>query len=64
MASLDLERLPKNTVCKDKMMHSNNVSNFFYFVVVVLNADGKPEEKNKFEGGSSLWITRYAIQMI
>jgi len=45
------------------MMHANNVSNFFYFVVVVFNADGKPEEKNKFEGGSSQWITQYAIQM-
>lgn len=36
-------------------MHSNNVSNFFYFVVVLM-CNGKPEEKNKFEGGSSQWI--------
>ena len=34
-------------------MHSNNVSNFFYFVVVVLNVDGKPEDplRNVFDGG-------------
>ena len=31
------------------MMPSDIVSNFFYFVVVVLRCNGKPEEKNKLK---------------
>lgn len=42
-------------------MRLNIVTNFFYSVVVILKGHGKPEEKNKFEGGSSQWII-YRIQ--